>query len=799
MPEPIAPNPYDCQNPVIDHRLFAGRDTELREVRYYLNQASVTRPTNLAFIGARGSGKTSLLHMTSHYAREAGLAVVEVRFDESHGHSQVSFFFHLFDSIVATVFRTARKGSQELCFGGMGGEAYAAYIDAAYGHERVDPEKLGFLFPFSYAAAMSRGRSDFVLPQSQISEDLRRISREVGRPIVLLLDECNVVASKREILQALRNIFQDQPGYMVVMAGTESLFPLIDEVFSPVGRGFKQISVGAYAAPEDTYDCMLAPLVASKLDQTPISAFKPTADVVDGQSTPHLTSKVLPPPLQDLHRFTSGSPLEIRRACHFMYRDMQMRGGSRMRMTSSVLESVLQDLASSSDRRDLLSRLKRLRPAELEVVSALSCFGRELTESAVQNLVALRCVLADDKVPSRDDLRESLRELERQELVVLDTESERARWIAGDLESILAKYVARAANLPAGNFPSREEQQAHFLGMLSGSKFLSILSQSDGRFRAGRWSPWFRLVDDRQHLDSDAFGYKLGDLGCFGRFMVLYLSIVDNQSRSRLTSGIRWAGKVPDAEQDSALAYADDLRREVSRVNELLSGVSDRFMIGLEVQWCCPTDPAFTSESRAREVCSQRENRQSAMWMTLAHNEICEMFIATGPSDAFAAGVDALISEPETGNRGVDLAINFPNIGFVALACGLPKTREFFRRVRDQRKRAGESEALELYNAALSHIICETPDLASAESELSALLERQESLNIADQGGYRALVGLQARGEGVLALTLWMETKEPMVPARLVDFVRGSLAAIRSARESSVAVRVLKIPYANPV
>ncbi|MHC5773961.1 hypothetical protein [Nostoc sp.] len=57
-------NPYDFSNPVSDIELFAGRKNELKDINYYLNHAAkAPRAINLALLGRRASGKTSLLNI----------------------------------------------------------------------------------------------------------------------------------------------------------------------------------------------------------------------------------------------------------------------------------------------------------------------------------------------------------------------------------------------------------------------------------------------------------------------------------------------------------------------------------------------------------------------------------------------------------------------------------------------------------------------------------------------------------------------------------------------------------------
>ena len=73
------PNPYDFANPVNDPNLFAGRKAILDEIRYYLDHAkAASRAINLAIIGGRASGKTSILNMIQNEAQHRKFCVVRV-------------------------------------------------------------------------------------------------------------------------------------------------------------------------------------------------------------------------------------------------------------------------------------------------------------------------------------------------------------------------------------------------------------------------------------------------------------------------------------------------------------------------------------------------------------------------------------------------------------------------------------------------------------------------------------------------------------------------------------------------
>src|SRR5438876_310270 len=93
-------NPYDFANPVSDPFLFSGRTEELKELRYYLDQAvTAPRAINIALLGERAAGKTSLLNMVETRARERNLCVARLDLNESDAASPLSFFFKLFDGV----------------------------------------------------------------------------------------------------------------------------------------------------------------------------------------------------------------------------------------------------------------------------------------------------------------------------------------------------------------------------------------------------------------------------------------------------------------------------------------------------------------------------------------------------------------------------------------------------------------------------------------------------------------------------------------------------------------------------
>ena len=64
-------NPYDFANPVADTMLLVGRESEMDQIKYYLDYAkNAPRPINIALLGQRASGKTSILNITRERSKK---------------------------------------------------------------------------------------------------------------------------------------------------------------------------------------------------------------------------------------------------------------------------------------------------------------------------------------------------------------------------------------------------------------------------------------------------------------------------------------------------------------------------------------------------------------------------------------------------------------------------------------------------------------------------------------------------------------------------------------------------------
>jgi type II secretory pathway predicted ATPase ExeA len=349
------PNPYDFANPVSDIGLFIGRKEELAEITYYLEHAKKSkRPINIAFLGGRASGKTSLLNVTEQEAKKVGLLTARIDLDEGDAANEWTFFFKIFDALFSAACEMGAYGGQQ-------GKTFDAYVDATCSLVvPSDKTFCPFFFPIQYAKAAATNNLQAHVPDYGFRQDLATVHAEVNRPIVLLFDESNVLSRSRVHLQKLRNIFMNTRGYMLILTGTREMFPLMDEVFSPIIRQFKKINLAQFTDRDETEILIRKYLEAGGLISEELFDFDDSND------------------LQDIHDLTGGRPYEIQLVCHTLFRRVQQKRASKMQLDLGAIEEVRQQLESSQNlaRRPVLHRIQSLNLSSLKALMVFaSCAG----------------------------------------------------------------------------------------------------------------------------------------------------------------------------------------------------------------------------------------------------------------------------------------------------------------------------------------------------------------------------------------------------------------------------------------
>ncbi|MFF5898092.1 glycosyltransferase [Streptomyces argenteolus] len=340
MDKSQVPNPYDYRNPVRNAALFVGRAAELATIDYELGQAGLDRASiHIAVHGQRASGKTSLLNRTEHLARERGL--LPVRVDLVPGHASAAAFFRkVYEEVAEAVIAEGVLTEPEPVSG--------AQIRRMFAGAAPEPG-----FPLQFPEALALAGPLGVVPETPLRLDLAHFVKALGRPIVLLIDEAQLIAGEQEVLSVLRSLGTRLDGFVFVLAGTQSLLSTIDEVYSPLLRQFTEIKVERFEEPSDIAACVFQPLLHLGLLRLLSEGLRETA--------------------HELVRLTDGNPYEIQLYCHEMFARWQTGAASTMALTPDMLEAVRSRMESNRDVRDraLIRAVREMSPERLRAFNVL--------------------------------------------------------------------------------------------------------------------------------------------------------------------------------------------------------------------------------------------------------------------------------------------------------------------------------------------------------------------------------------------------------------------------------------------
>ena len=346
-------NPFDYANPVVDRELFAGRSRELAEVEYYLDLARAQKGVGLAFVGARTSGKTSLLNMAQDAAERRGFLCVRLDLTSGDVTSEIAFLSALYEAL----FLAGRKGR---VWRDQTDEVYASFRDAMAG---ASPEAFrkycGLAFPQVAVAANRSGGVTTSFPVALLQSDLSgfRASVLVNEPhdIAILVDEGDHLAKLQIALEKLRHVMSHTTGLVVIIAGTDHMLGTMDAVFAPIVRQFKRITLTPFISPSETRECLLQRLRRM------------------GQESA-LTQGIY----RDFHSLAQGHPYEAQLIAHYVYRRYEERPEDGFGITVSVLNEVLAQVERfrDSDHDKFASALRRYDVEVLRHLATIVLYPR---------------------------------------------------------------------------------------------------------------------------------------------------------------------------------------------------------------------------------------------------------------------------------------------------------------------------------------------------------------------------------------------------------------------------------------
>ncbi|MEH2318151.1 ATP-binding protein [Nostoc sp.] len=482
-------NPYDFSNPVLDIDVFAGREKELEEIRYYLEQArTAPQPINLVLLGQRASGKTSLLNITEIEGGLRNFCTVRIDLDEGDAETQFAFFYKLFDGLLLAACELG-------AFGGIEGKTYDTYLDVINAYKIPDNSSFcAFIFPTQYAKAMSCGNINMSLSDNSYKRDLRAIQKELNKPVLLLFDECNVLSQSRIHLEKIRNIFMNLPGYMLVFTGTPDLFPVIDQIFSPIIRQFKKVNLVEFETKEETNDCIRKPLEKLGIILEEIFDIETYRDV------------------SEIHDLSGGRPYEIQLICHFLFRRIQNKQATRMKLNLSVLEEIRRELENFQDisTRPVLSKIRNLNKQQLQALKLLTASCKNAN---FEQLWTIEYLFNGEINWSKNVLEQEYQYLLKESIIKLHNQGIEIDFNGDDFDKIYAKYLAREGKVSLSLSNRPLELLIHikidFLKKdIEGLKQIELfLVSSTGHIRNSLWNSM--SLNNEDVFDDPALGIPL--------------------------------------------------------------------------------------------------------------------------------------------------------------------------------------------------------------------------------------------------------------------------------------------------
>ncbi|UJW36926.1 tetratricopeptide repeat protein (plasmid) [Saccharothrix sp. AJ9571] len=331
-------NPYDYANPVRADKYFAGRGVELAKIDYLLEHAGVDRPLGyLALYGRRAAGKTSLLNMTEKLAVDRGYLAVRVNLVPADA-DPTRFFATVYEELIGAVAAVSDLAGPD------GRKITPRIVRRIFESGQADDD-FPLEFPESLAHAVGGGH----LSEMALRNDLSYLGNLIGKPIVLLVDEAQLIANRPDALSLLRALGMRLTGYVLVLAGTTELVEQINEVFDFLLRQFEFVKVERFTETSEVAECMTLPLQAAGLATVRCFRF-PVNNVAD-----------------DLMPLTDGNPYEIQLFCHVMFTRWQTGATDRMDLTAEAIDDVQStlDVVGRQAERPLVNAVRQMPDDEL--------------------------------------------------------------------------------------------------------------------------------------------------------------------------------------------------------------------------------------------------------------------------------------------------------------------------------------------------------------------------------------------------------------------------------------------------
>lgn len=219
-------NPFNPFGPIQPEN-FAGRQKEIDEFDHRLRSTKAGTVQNMAVMGERGIGKTSLLRKFEQIALDE--KCIAVRIDL---HPAIDSL----DRLLYNIYEEIRKVA--LHYYGPLGRAY----------KNIQRFLENYTLSSPYGGIQRTGREQPIesIFTDRMLEMWSNISKKVSA-VVIMVDEAEQLAKIKGSLEFLRNSFsrlgEKKADYSLVISGKLGLFRTVSEVFSPLERFFSPVTL----------------------------------------------------------------------------------------------------------------------------------------------------------------------------------------------------------------------------------------------------------------------------------------------------------------------------------------------------------------------------------------------------------------------------------------------------------------------------------------------------------------------------------------------------------------------------
>ena len=266
MPDAKIINPFNPFGPIPPEN-FAGRQKEIDEFKHRLKSTKAGTVQNMAVMGERGIGKTSLLRKFEQIALDENCIAVRIDLYPA---------IDSLDRLLYNIYEEIRKVALH----------YYGPLGRAYKNIQRFLENYTLSSPYGGIQRTGRETPIEAIFTDRMIEMWSNISKKVSA-VVIMVDEAGQLAKIKGSLEFLRNSFsrlgEKRAAYSLVISGKLGLFRTVSEVFSPLERFFSPVTLEPFTKKEvkEAIDVALAERNGSGTKYSRLSQAQFTAEVID--------------------------------------------------------------------------------------------------------------------------------------------------------------------------------------------------------------------------------------------------------------------------------------------------------------------------------------------------------------------------------------------------------------------------------------------------------------------------------------------------------------------------------------